>query len=129
MRIGTWNVEYAYETRLEALRAKLAENSADIWVLTETHDAPDKPTLSDHSGMVVAVGEPAQKRVTAKTKEEIVARAADAAFGKPLVTNVQRSMLAEIIVAEALEPDWTWCAADYASCDFRHQAGARGRVH
>jgi hypothetical protein len=31
-----------------------------------------------------------------------VARAADAAFGKPLVTNVQRSMLAEIIVAEAL---------------------------
>ena len=88
----------------------------------------DKPTLSDHSGMVVAVGEPSQKRVTAKTKEEIVARAADAAFGKPLVTNVQRSMLAEIIVAEALEPDWTWCAADYASCDFRHQAGARLEV-
>jgi hypothetical protein len=39
MRIGTWNVEYAYETRLDALRAKLAENPADIWVLTETHDA------------------------------------------------------------------------------------------
>jgi hypothetical protein len=38
--------------------------------------------------MVVAVGEPAQTRATIKTKEEIVARAADAAFGKPLVTDV-----------------------------------------
>jgi hypothetical protein len=37
-------------------------------------------------------------------------------------------MLAEVIVAEALEPDWTWCAADYASCDFRHHGGARLEV-
>ncbi len=38
MRIGTWNVEYAYERRLDALRAVLSANVADIWVLTETHD-------------------------------------------------------------------------------------------
>jgi hypothetical protein len=38
MRIGTWNVEYAYARRLAALRNVLSDNSADIWVLTETHD-------------------------------------------------------------------------------------------
>jgi hypothetical protein len=38
VRIGTWNVEYAYASRLGALREKLTANSADIWVLTETHD-------------------------------------------------------------------------------------------
>jgi len=38
LRIGTWNVEYAYPNRLEAIRRVLAENVADIWVLTETHD-------------------------------------------------------------------------------------------
>lgn len=38
MRIGTWNVEYAGESRLDALRQVLAKGSADIWVLTETHD-------------------------------------------------------------------------------------------
>jgi hypothetical protein len=38
MRIGTWNVEYARPTRLQTLRAALARNNADIWVLTETHD-------------------------------------------------------------------------------------------
>lgn len=51
MRIGTWNVEYAYEKRLEALRQVLTENHADIWVLTETHDdlAPPKCKHSAHS--------------------------------------------------------------------------------
>ena len=38
MRIGTWNVEYVYPARLEALRTVLFANQADIWVLTETHD-------------------------------------------------------------------------------------------
>ena len=38
MRIGTWNVEYADVSRLDALRHVLASNHADIWVLTETHD-------------------------------------------------------------------------------------------
>jgi hypothetical protein len=38
MRIGTWNVEYAYAPRLAALREVLTANRADIWVLTETHE-------------------------------------------------------------------------------------------
>lgn len=38
MRIGVWNVEYAYPNRLDAIRAVLDSNRADIWVLTETHD-------------------------------------------------------------------------------------------
>jgi len=38
MRIATWNVEYARPQRLDALRQVLADNPADIWVLTETHD-------------------------------------------------------------------------------------------
>ncbi len=38
MRIGTWNVEYAYEGRLEVLRRVMSVHPADIWILTETHD-------------------------------------------------------------------------------------------
>ncbi len=51
MRIGTWNVEYAYENRLEAIRQVVANNPADIWILTETHDelAPTNCTHSVHS--------------------------------------------------------------------------------
>jgi hypothetical protein len=51
MRIGTWNVEYAYTKRLDALRQVIAENPADIWVLTETHDdlAPKNCPYVAHS--------------------------------------------------------------------------------
>lgn len=38
MRIGTWNVEYAYPKRLDAIRQVIAAHPADIWILTETHD-------------------------------------------------------------------------------------------
>lgn len=38
MRIGTWNVEYADEKRLSALHQVMADNNADVWILTETHD-------------------------------------------------------------------------------------------
>lgn len=38
MRIGTWNVEYAFKERLAALGAVLREQRAGIWILTETHD-------------------------------------------------------------------------------------------
>lgn len=48
------------------------------------------------------------------TVDEIVARVSNAAFGRPLVTNVLRGQVVEAIVASALEPEWTWCAADYA---------------
>jgi hypothetical protein len=46
LRIGTWNVEYAYPKRLEELRQHFAQNDADIWVLTETHD--DLAPSPDH---------------------------------------------------------------------------------
>lgn len=51
MRIGTWNVEYAYEGRLEVLRRVMAVHQADIWILTETHDdlAPEGAAFSAHS--------------------------------------------------------------------------------
>lgn len=38
LRIGTWNVEYAYARRLDTIREVIAQNPADIWILTETHD-------------------------------------------------------------------------------------------
>lgn len=43
LRIGTWNVEYARRQRLQAMREVLSEGSADIWVLTETHDDLQPP--------------------------------------------------------------------------------------
>jgi hypothetical protein len=51
MRIGTWNVEYAYASRLDALRKVMTANSADVWVLTETHDdlAPANCQFVAHS--------------------------------------------------------------------------------
>ena len=59
---------------------------------------------------------------------EITRRAAQAAFGKPLVVNVQRGLVAEAIVAAALEPDWRWCSEDYSSWDFEHRDGTRLEV-
>lgn len=59
--------------------------------------------------------------------EKIVARASDALFGHPLITNVHRAVLVEAMIAEAL-PDWSWCARDYASWDFQHPDGLRLEV-
>lgn len=58
---------------------------------------------------------------------DIVEDARDAAFNKPLVTNVFRAVIAEAIVARAL-PHWQWMSADYASCDFVHSDGRRLEV-
>lgn len=51
LRIATWNVEYAYPSRLRAIREILAAKSADIWVLTEAHDdlAPENCAFAAHS--------------------------------------------------------------------------------
>lgn len=49
---------------------------------------------------------------------QVIDRAGRALFGKRLVTNTARGFLVEAMIAEALDPDWTWCAADYASWDF-----------
>jgi hypothetical protein len=40
-------------------------------------------------------------------------------FKRKLLTNIHRAIIVEAIVAAALEPEWQWCSADYASCDFR----------
>lgn len=60
-------------------------------------------------------------------KEQVVADATQAIFGKPLVTNVYRSVLTEAIVARAL-PDWRWVSEDYGSYDFAHPSGLRLEV-
>lgn len=65
---------------------------------------------------------------TSPTAEEIAARASRQLFSKPLLTNIHRAVVVEAIVASALEPEWSWCAEDYASCDFRHSGGTRLEV-
>jgi len=62
------------------------------------------------------------------TTWDILRKVADAAFGRPLVTNVLRGMVAEAIVACALEPEWHWCAQDYANWDFERADGLRLEV-
>lgn len=62
------------------------------------------------------------------TKDQIIARATSALFGRPLLTNVHRAVVVEAIIATALEPAWTWCSGDYASCDFRNSTGVRLEV-
>lgn len=46
-----------------------------------------------------------------------------AAFGRPLVTNVWRGLVAEAIIDKALGPEWEWCSQDYAAWDFRRDDG------
>jgi len=62
------------------------------------------------------------------TRQEVLARAVEAIFGGPLVTNTFRSLLAEAMIAQALEPEWRWCSADYASWDFERADGKRLEV-
>jgi hypothetical protein len=60
--------------------------------------------------------------------QDVVTKASDAAFGKPLVTNVLRGQVVEAIAALALEPDWKWCSANFASWDFQREDGLRLEV-
>lgn len=62
------------------------------------------------------------------TIAEVQRRVAEAAFGKPLITNVLRGQVVEAIIAAALEPEWHWCAADYSSWDFERADGLRLEV-
>lgn len=61
------------------------------------------------------------------TVEQTISAATRVLFGKPLVTNVYRAVIVEAIVDAALS-DWSWCSADYASCDFKHPDGRRLEV-
>ncbi|WP_430423002.1 hypothetical protein [Phenylobacterium sp.] len=62
------------------------------------------------------------------TASDIVARASEAAFGRPLVSNTLRSMVVEAMVDLALGDGWTWCSADFAGWDFEHADGTRLEV-
>ena len=59
---------------------------------------------------------------------DVYARVSNAAFGRPLVMNLLRGHVVEAVVALALEPDWRWCAADYAAWDFERHDGVRLEV-
>lgn len=59
---------------------------------------------------------------------DIQDKVAQSAFGRPLITNVLRGQVVEAIVASALEPEWTWCSADYSSWDFERADGCRLEV-
>lgn len=61
------------------------------------------------------------------SKDAIAELAAKMTFGKPLITNNYRSVIAEAIVATAI-PDWRWCSEDYAPFDFLHEDGTRLEV-
>ena len=61
------------------------------------------------------------------TREDLVKSASDTIFGKPLITNVYRSVIVEALVAVAL-PDWQWVSADYFEHDFLHADGTRLEV-
>lgn len=68
-------------------------------------------------------------RVTSAPKiADIQRKVAEAAFGRPLITNVLRGLVVEAIVACALAPRWTWCAKDYSSWDFERTDGMRLEV-
>lgn len=62
------------------------------------------------------------------TSFDIQSLASNVIFGKPLVTNVYRSVLVEAMVSTVLPNGWSWTSADYASCDFTHQDGTRLEV-
>ena len=61
-------------------------------------------------------------------KNEVISKVCEAAFGRPLVTNVLRGQVVEAMVALVLEPTWHWCGADYAPCDFQRTDGLRLEV-
>ncbi len=65
---------------------------------------------------------------TVPTSAEVIQKANHAVFGKPLITNVFRGHIVEAMIALAVEPEWQWCSADYASWDFENRNGTRLEV-
>lgn len=87
-----------------------------------------RPRRGSSTGRIPHCGIPAVAMPTGKGV--IVALAAHAAFGRPLVNNVLRAILVEAIIHAALgdSDGWEWCSADWAECDFRHRDGIRLEV-
>jgi hypothetical protein len=62
------------------------------------------------------------------TVDEIRAKACAAAFGGPLVSNIYRGLVAEIIVGMALGSEWRLRSGDWSGRDFEHPTGLRLEV-
>jgi hypothetical protein len=54
------------------------------------------------------------------TVDEIRAKASAEVFGKPLISNIYRGLVAEIIVGAALGTEWNMCSGDWRGWDFEH---------
>ncbi|MGD9614886.1 MAG: hypothetical protein AB7H90_08380 [Alphaproteobacteria bacterium] len=59
------------------------------------------------------------------TASQIRAKLCAVAFGEPLISNIYRGLVAEIIVGEALGSKWRFCAGDWRGWDFEHAEGCR----
>lgn len=66
--------------------------------------------------------------VSLPSPQAIGMQAAEIAFGSPIIQNNFRALVAEVIVGNALQPEWRHCAADWLGWDFEHVAGARLEV-
>jgi hypothetical protein len=61
------------------------------------------------------------------TVDDIRSKASALAYGKPLIENSYRGLIAEIIIGEALS-DWQQCSGDWRGWDFEHATGYRLEV-
>jgi hypothetical protein len=66
--------------------------------------------------------------ITIPTADDVRAKAADLAYGRPLIENSYRGLIAEIIVSNALGPQWNLCSGDWRGWDLAHTTGCRLEV-
>lgn len=62
------------------------------------------------------------------TVDEIRTKLCAAAFGSPLISNIYRGLVAEIIVGVAMGSEWKMCSGDWRGWDFEHAMGWRLEV-
>jgi hypothetical protein len=62
------------------------------------------------------------------TVDDIRAKACAAAFGDPLISNIYRGLVVEIIVGAAMGSEWKICSGDWRGWDFEHPSGLRLEV-
>ena len=68
------------------------------------------------------------KAIQDEMVKQVFEKASKSAFGNPLITNINRGLIAEAIVALAIEPEWHWVSSDYSGWDFEHPDGVRLEV-
>lgn len=59
----------------------------------------------------------------APTAGQIRSKLCAIAFGGPLISNIYRGLVAEIIVGAALGPEWQFYSGDWRGWDFEHAEG------